>query len=228
MNSLYKGHLGEIPFDIRLLAMEHLPIIQQLQTIVYNALPDQSVLQPLSQEEFEYILHGNGLMIGAFVREELIAFRALLEPEIDDEHLGRDCGVEESQLSRVLYQEISNVSPDYRGFGLQKTLAKVIMEQVDVERFDYICATVKPFNIPSLKDKFSQGMMVAALKLKYGRKLRYVFLKKTTEEVLSFSESCKVLMSDTTMQQRLLKEGWLGVQMFLENEEWFVEYKRMK
>lgn len=227
MKSIYKGHLGEVPFDIRILAMEHLPIILQLQTIVYNALPDQSVLQPLSQEEFEYILLGNGLMIGAFVGENLIAFRALLEPEIDDEHLGRDCGVKESQLPRVLYQEISNVSPDYRGFGLQQTLAKVIMNQVDVKRFDYICATVKPFNIPSLKDKFSQGMVVVALKIKYGGKLRYVFFKKTVEEILSFTESCKVLMSSTKMQQQLLKEGWLGVQIFMENDEWFVEYKKL-
>ncbi|MBK3495548.1 GNAT family N-acetyltransferase [Viridibacillus sp. YIM B01967] len=226
MNSIYKGQLSETPFDISLLSNEHLPALQQLQTIVYNALPDQTVLQPLTQEEFENILGGNGLMIGAFVANELIAFRALLEPDIDDEHLGRDCGVAESELSRVLYQEISNVSPNYRGFGLQKTLARVIMEQVDVGRFDYICATVKPFNIPSLKDKFSQGMMVAALKLKYEGKLRYVFFKKTAEENLPFSEACHVLMSDTAEQQRLLKEGWLGVQLFMVNDDWLVEYKR--
>ena len=31
-----------------------------------------------------------------------------------------------------------------------------------------------PFNIPSLKDKFAQGMEIAALKEKYGGSMRYV------------------------------------------------------
>ena len=34
--------------------------------------------------------------------------------------------------------------------------------------------TVAPFNIPSLKDKFAQGMEVAALKEKYSGSMRYV------------------------------------------------------
>ena len=41
-------------------------------------------------------------------------------------------------------------------------------------KYDYVCCTVAPFNIPSLKDKFSQGMEIAALKEKYGGSMRYV------------------------------------------------------
>ena len=116
-------------------------------------------------------------MIGAYVGEELIAFRALLNPPIDEEHLGYDCGIAENEFQRVLYQEISNVSPKYRGYGLQKTLATVVMENIDLEKYDYVCSTVKPYNIPSLKDKFSQDLVIKGLKIKYVDKLRYIFIK---------------------------------------------------
>jgi hypothetical protein len=31
-------------------------------------------------------------------------------------------------------------------------------------KYDYVCCTIAPFNIPSLKDKFAQGIEIAALK----------------------------------------------------------------
>ena len=46
--------------------------------------------------------------------------------------------------------------------------------QKEDSKYDYVCCTVAPFNIPSLKDKFAQGMAIAALKEKYGGSLRYV------------------------------------------------------
>ena len=82
-----------------------------------------------------------------------------------------------NEFQRVLYQEISNVSPKYRGYGLQKTLATVVMENIDLEKYDYVCSTVKPYNIPSLKDKFSQDLVIKGLKIKYVDKLRYIFIK---------------------------------------------------
>ncbi len=226
MTYIAQGNLGETPYTVKVLTMEQLPQLEKLQAEVLAALPDENTLQPLSEEEFTYILNGHGLMIGVYVGEELIAFRALLEPPIDDEHLGRDCGIAEEELPRVLYQEISNVSPRYRGYGLQKKMAQIIMEQINLSKYDYICSTVKPLNIPSLKDKFSQGLLVAGLKEKYGNKLRYIFYKKLNEVNPTFTEVRALLMSDTTGQQQLLKEGFLGTDMFEQDGKWFVTYRK--
>lgn len=226
MTNIANGFLGETPYYVQILSDKNLSELEKLQAEVIDALPDKNTLQPLSEEEFKYILSDHGLMIGVYVEDELIAFRALLEPMIDEEHLGRDCGIPEKDLARVLYQEISNVSPRYRGHGLQKKMAQIIMEQVDLSRFDYICATVKPLNIPSLKDKFSQGLLIAGLKVKYGDKLRYIFYKKLNGETPTFSESRALLMSDTTGQQQLLKEGFLGTDMFKMNDQWYITYKK--
>lgn len=226
MEKIYEGMLGEVPFFVTELTTQHLQQIEDLQVEVYEALADKTILQPLSTEEFEYILNGQGMMIGAYAGEKLIAFRALLNPLIDEEHLGYDCGIPEIEFNRVLYQEISNVSPKYRGYGLQKTLATVVMSNIDVEKYDYVCSTVKPFNIPSLKDKFSQDLVIKGLKIKYVDKLRYIFFKDLRRELPLLTEKQVINMGDTAAQQQLLKQGFLGTSMYEENNDWFVVYEK--
>ncbi|PEE64945.1 N-acetyltransferase [Bacillus thuringiensis] len=231
MAVLYEGTLKQNnnPFHVTLLSLEHIEQILSLQNIVVEALEDKSRLQPLSLEEFQYILEGNGMMIGAFIENELIAFRALLVPPIDDEHLGLDIGLSESELHRVIYQEISNVHPNCRGNGMQKILANVIMDELQKEdsKYDYVCCTVAPFNIPSLKDKFAQGMAIAALKEKYGGSLRYVFVKKLRGDKESdWTDIQSILMSDASGQQALLSEGYLGYKMEKTADTFIVKFGR--
>lgn len=226
MEKIYEGMLGETPFYVTTLELLHLQEIENLQVEVYESLVDQSILQPLTSEEFAYILKGNGMMIGAYVGQNLIAFRALLNPPVDNEHLGYDCGITEDAFNRVLYQEISNVSPKYRGFGLQKILATIIMSQIDLSKYDYVCSTVKPYNIPSLKDKFAQGLVVKGLKIKYVDKLRYIFFKDLRQELPIFKEKKTISMDDTVGQQQLLKQGYTGTSMYEDQNDWLVVYEK--
>ncbi|MEI2314415.1 GNAT family N-acetyltransferase [Bacillus paramobilis] len=231
MTVLYKGSLKQNndPFHVTLLSLEHIDQILSLQNVVVEALEDKSRLQPLSLEEFQYILEGNGMMIGAFIENELIAFRALLVPPIDDEHLGLDIGIPESELHRVIYQEISNVHPNCRGNGMQKILATVIMNELQKEdsKYDYVCCTVAPFNIPSLKDKFAQGMEIAALKAKYGGSMRYVFVKKLRgDKENDWVDIKTVPMSDFDGQKKLLTEGYRGHKMEKHNETYSVQFAK--
>ncbi|HFK1402045.1 GNAT family N-acetyltransferase [Bacillus cereus] len=231
MTVLYEGRLKQNNelFHVTLLSLEHIEQILLLQNVVVEALEDKSRLQPLSQEEFQYILEGNGMMIGAFIENELIAFRALLVPPIDDEHLGLDIGLPESELHRVIYQEISNVHPNWRGNGMQKILATVIMDELQKEdsKYDYVCCTVAPFNIPSLKDKFAQGMEISALKEKYGGSLRYVFVKELREDnERDWTDIKSVPMNNAGGQQALLSEGYRGYKMEKVDEDFVVKFGR--
>ncbi|PEI92585.1 N-acetyltransferase [Bacillus pseudomycoides] len=229
MNIIYEGTLkqNEQRFQIAPLSLEHIQQILSLQNVVIETLENKDILQPLTLEEYQYILDGNGLMIGAFVDQELIAFRALLAPPIDDEHLGFDIGLTKDDLDRVIYQEISNVHPKCRGNGMQKILAKVLMEQLTQtdSKYDYVCCTVAPFNIPSLKDKFAQGMEIAALKEKYGGNMRYVFVKELRENEKKERKDIKsIAMSDIAGQQVLLAEGYRGYEMEQHDVEYCVRF----
>lgn len=221
---------GKLPNGLRVtmrpLGVANLPEILYLQEEVIDALEDPARLQPLSEEEFLFILEGNGDMIGVFDGEEMIAWRAMLIPDNDHEGLGRDVGVPEEDIPKVIYQEISAVSPRFRGNGLQKMMAGVLMDRVDRNRFRYVCATVMPGNIPSLKDKFSQGLEVAALKDKYGGKLRYVFVKDLAAPEQLRTRSQLIPMADIAGQQALLADGWRGTELIRTDEDWQVQYER--
>jgi len=218
MELLHEGRLLKnnqpFSFQVHLLTIDHLPEILRVQDEVVKKLTNPETLQPLTDDEFRFILEGNGFMVGAFVEKELIAFRALLVPIIDDEHLGLDIGLKEDELQSVIYQEISNVHPAYRGNQLQKTLATIVMRELATRNhnFRYVCCTVAPFNIPSLKDKFAQKMQVAALKAKYGEKLRYIFVRDLhNSENEKWTVTLAIPMEDTETQQQKLAEGFRGI-----------------
>ena len=227
MDVLYSGMLKEkAPFYIRRLHPEDLTAILHVQKEVMYVLDNPNSLSPLSEEEYAYILSEGGKMVGAFADGRLVAFRALLVPAIDEEHLGHDIELDPADLSSVVYQEISNVLPRYRGYRLQKLMGEVLMEQLRKEEFKYVCATVAPYNIASLRDKFAQQMEIAALKRKYGGLLRYVFVKHLHEEGKEYETEQYIPMQDTKSQQKLLAEGWRGTGVSGGPDGWLVRYSK--
>lgn len=203
----------KLPFSMKRLYLEDLPIIEQVQARVIESLPEKAALQALTTEEFLFILNERGLLVGAFVEDELIGFRALLIPEIDEEHLGWDIGLPPEELQKVIYQEISVVLPEYRGNRLQQKLAEVIMKELPnlEEEFRYVCCTVAPMNIPSLKDKFTQQMHIAALKEKYVGLERYILVKDLENTAVQYVDHTTVKLDDLEKQQQLLSEGYVGI-----------------
>jgi len=227
MEVLYSGSLRDgHPFYIRRLHLKDLNAVCHVQKEVLQVLDRPDSLSSLSENEYEYILTGGGKMVGVFADGWLVAFRALLVPGADAEHLGSDVGLDPNDLESVIYQEISNVSPRYRGYQLQKMMATVLMEQLKKDDYKYVCATVAPFNIASLKDKFSQQMEIAALKLKYGGLLRYVFVKHLHEKGSEWEAEQDVPMQDTKTQQKLLEEGWRGTNISCGPDGWLVRYSK--
>ncbi|HEX5565008.1 MAG TPA: hypothetical protein VFX34_08610 [Sporosarcina sp.] len=211
---------------IRSLALDDLGTIMELQEKVIASLTVTSFLQPLSVEEFRFILNGNGSMIGAFHDNRLIAFRAMLEPEIDDHHLGKDADLPDSALPSVLYSEVTNVDPEYRGNSLQRILGEFLMQNIDRARHRYVFATVAPFNIASLKDKFALGMHIISLQKKYGNLLRYTLMKDLQANEQTGTLTITADMSDSMKQQSLLGDGWIGVGLEEVDGTWKVKFQR--
>lgn len=214
------------PYQVTLLNVSHLKEIIKLQNQVYEQLADKSKLERLSEDEFNFILSGKGLMIGIDVNNELIAVRALLDPENDPNHLGRAIGLQETDLDKVIYQEVSFVHPDYQGNGLQKIMAKVIMEELDKTNhsYSYVCATVAPDNIPSLKDKFYQKMELKAFVTIYGEKQRYVFAKELNNQKIQneIIEEKEIRINDVHLMNEYLKLNWVGTKLIEKNAQTYI------
>lgn len=228
MTILFEGPLKNLEkITIKKLSPIELSDLLNLQNEVIKHLSGSSSLQPLTEEEFTNIFDDKGILLGVFTQQELIAFRSLLKPVIDEDHLGLDIGLAREELEQVIYQEVSVVHPNYRGLGLQKTMGNYIMNEVDTQKYRYVCATVAPFNIPSMKDKFDQGLQIVALKLKYGGLLRYIFMKDLhNKSLINRTEKIIISMNDIDTQQHYLKRGWSGLDIVNENEEWKVIFQK--
>lgn len=223
---MWRSDCNGLDIEVTYLAMTDLGQIETVQQDVMDTLTEGSQYQSLSTEEFVKLLTDRTL-IGAYHKGTLIAFRALLIPPLDDEHLGYDIGYPSEGLERIIYQEVTNVHPDYRGYGLQQHLGRLLMKELEHgSRFDLVCATVAPFNIPSLKDKFALGLRIGALKPKYGGKLRYIFMKELHSDWRPAGEATWLEMGETEQQGALLKAGWYGTSMMRDGERWLVKYER--
>lgn len=127
---LYEGTLTnvrmhkQVPMYMKRLYLEDLAEIERVQQMVIDSLPEKNTLQPLSTEEFLFILNHHGLIVGAYVEGELVAFRALLVPEIDEEHLGRDIGLTEDELGNMIYQKFRLSLPTIEGTVFSKNWLK--------------------------------------------------------------------------------------------------------
>ncbi|WP_214828096.1 hypothetical protein [Exiguobacterium sp. s26] len=223
---MWRGDCNGLDIVVNYLTMAELDQIEAVQRCVMDALTEGSQYQSLTTEEFMKLLSDRTL-IGAYHKGTLIAFRALLIPPLDADHLGYDIGYPLEMLDRVLYQEVTNVHPDYRGYGLQQHLGKLLMKELEQDsRFNLVCATVAPFNIPSLKDKFALGLRIGALKPKYGGKLRYIFMKELHSDWKPAGDTTWLDMGETEQQVALLKAGWFGTTMTRDGNRWLVKYER--
>lgn len=210
------------------LEAQHSEAFERLQHYVYDQLEHKEQLSTLSHDEIYNILAGNGMIVGVFTEERLIAARALLVPDVDeDEHLGKDAGLSRDQLKEVIYQEISLVEPNYRGQRLQQQMGEWLnlrLREAD-QPYQFICATVAPTNLPSMVDKLKQGMEIVAIKEKYGGKLRYIFIKNIKNPSPSFYKtSNNVRLDDLEKQKNLIRLGYKGFSLKRENDTYFMVY----
>lgn len=216
-------------YSIRYMTETDLPKLLELQEKVNDSMTVAAHLQPLTEEEFTFILSDHGMIAGVFIGEKLIGFRAMLAPGNDEEHLGLDCGIPEKELQHVLYSEISCIDPAYRGNHLQTILGELLFNLVDPEQFHYICTTVAPFNIPSIKDKLRLDMKIVALKEKYGSKLRYILLRElkgNKHTATASADEVLMEMGDIVRQQELLQNGYIGESITQKDDVWFVTYRK--
>ncbi|KIL51242.1 hypothetical protein KP77_07540 [Jeotgalibacillus alimentarius] len=217
---LYQGEVvrksdnAKIQYVIRQMTEDHFDEFKSFQQKVVSGIEDASSLQPLTDEEILYVSGEGGILLGVYAEDKLIAVRALLFPGDDEENLGRDLGLSYDEQMRVVHQEISLVDPDYRGNGLQQVMAKVIMQELKFTHtyFEHLCCTVSPTNIPSMRDKFKQEMIVVDVKVKYGNMPRYIFYKPLKQKLFIDKDSYIFVRTDKAKRQKdFLAAGYVGV-----------------
>jgi ribosomal protein S18 acetylase RimI-like enzyme len=217
---LYRNHENlRIPSDYEIIFANenYLDKIMELQDYVTAGLPDTQTFVGDSREFIlnEVMAEGKGIAMGVISDDNLVAFRTISFPFPDSEsNLGREWGLPEGELGKVAILEATVVHPDYRGNRLQRKMLSHGIKLIEERGYRYICATVSPFNYPSLSTVMSFGFMIRDIQSRggvYEGRIRFLLGKDLKEPSNGYpTEIVSVSNSDIVVQTDLLKEGFIG------------------
>lgn len=202
---------------LRWLDAAAVPEIVRLQQHVASLLAAADYY-PQSEDELRAMFAGGGLAVGAAADGGLIAFHTAVVPGASSpDNLGIDVGLPTEALGQVAHLENCVVHPDFRGNGLQRLLAVHLIEALAADGIRYLCETVAPGNWPSIKSTLDNGLIMTALKKKYGEHWRYLFVRDTTRPARPDTAAIHwVDASDSQGQQEQFAAGRAAVQLVQE------------
>lgn len=234
MMILHKGqlikHIGDRKehdeYVMRLITTEEMKAAIELQKYVYDQLPNKQVLYLDSYEEMLDDMKNGAKVIGVFNKEgKIIAYRYIGFPHLSEKNLGNDIKMPEEELMKVAHLETTVVHPDYRGNSLQSLTLQKAIPMVKELGYSHLLCTVSPQNIYSLYNIMKNGLRIKALKKKYGKEKDgkdglWRFILHRNLEPKAVKKTSKLLsihLGDLEKQEKLIKEGYVGLWLFKEN-----------
>ena len=204
--------LIEYNYQIRFLDKTYLQEVIDLEQFVLDKLIDKDLFAPAPTGSYEKILTNRGILIGVFVNDKLIGMSSVYFSNDDDDNIGKDVGLENEEIYKVVYLCNAVIHPDFRGQGLINKLFNYLIDEVKSKgKWRYILATASPKNYASIKNILSAGLKIIKVKVKFGGYVRFVFYNDIEKPIsISTLSEIEVLNSDLEKQKELLEKGYVG------------------
>lgn len=214
----------EDTYAMRLLKANEIEQAMELQSYVYDNLPNKEILFCDEYDDVVRDVLNRGKIVGVFNNSgKLVAYRYISIPGETDKNLGRDLNINESELIKVAHLETTVVHPEYRGNGLQSLTLEKSLPLIGSMGFKHLLCTVSPQNIYSLYNIMKNGLAIKSLKRKYGTTLdngvwRFI-LHRDLEQVpiFDFSEQKILSINSFEEQKQLISDGYVGKKLCKEN-----------
>ena len=146
---------------------------------VANAQSDKSLF---ICDDFNFVsrhISKEGFTVVACNEEnKVIASLIIRYPMSAEDNLGRDIGINNAELLRVVHMESAVVLPSYRGMGLQRKLLLFAESLIDKNKYQHLLATVSPDNPASYRSFEKCGYTHVMTKGKYGGLQRRIYQKE--------------------------------------------------
>lgn len=206
-----------LKYTVDFLDQQHLQLVMTLQEVIIQNLGRPDLLQPFSAEFVRQHMGPRGIVLGAFVRNRLVAFRNVYYPGSMDKqwNLGLDLGLAEEDLSKVANLQMVCVHPGFRGYGLAYKMNQVALGLL-LEKGTHcnVCATVSPYNIWNLRILIASGFCICKLKSKYGGKLRYIVYQNLRRPFNFDARSAvSIRLNDLHTQEKLFDAGFCATEL---------------
>lgn len=160
------------PFEIPLLHKLIMQVWEEMEN------KDLFVVENTTEEWLRTYLDGRGFGVTARNQDgELAGLLIVCFPGEDEDNLGRDIGIPETELAKVVHMDTSVVAANHRGHGLEQRMLEYAEICLTGSGYRYLMATVSPDNPASLHSLEKAGYHVVLTKEKYGGYLRHILLK---------------------------------------------------
>lgn len=219
-NGILKKKLGgettlQKEYDVVALNEGHLDQIMGLQETVIQNLSQPDLMAPIPLAFMKEHIDRRGFILGVFVDRRLIAYRIVYFPQCQDQtfNMGIDIGLAEDQRSKVANLQMVCVHPIFRGNALASKLNRLALQLLRQQHaWEHVFATVSPYNVWNVRILLDCGFSIAALKLKYGGKLRYIVYQRLTSPI-EFGEEEVIYthLEDLERQKEIFNSGFYGV-----------------
>ena len=206
---------------LRALTAADLPALHRLHDDVLRALPDPALFRLFGGAERFLADHlgARGRSLGVFAQEELVAYGSLTRPTAADlDNYAADLGWQADRAGRVALLSAAMVHPSQRGQGLHRTLIDGRLRLAAELGAPELLVRAAPANAISRRTLLSHGFAVAWLGVQREGSLRHVLWRPIggpawvgpSQDDSAFTWAAA---EDLAEQQRLLREGLLGVRM---------------
>jgi hypothetical protein len=174
----YSKNITPIKVNIKKCNTNDVIQLLKLKDIITNNLPNSELFESSSAQDFIKNMEGKNNIFACIVDNVIIAYAIIIFPDYDKENLGYDLGINLNELCLVAHLDTVVVHPKYRGNQLQKYLCNIIEREAYLKGAKYLCATVSPQNVYSLKNFIDSNYDIVIEKIKYNNKSRFILMKK--------------------------------------------------
>lgn len=179
-------------FTFRLATPDDADVIASLSQQVQELLPCRDFFVISSQKRIRWKLEHNSFAFLAYSGDDFAGFYLFEMPGLDrKENPGYDINLDESELRKVLCMGSVAVAPEYRGFGLQRRMARMGEAEGIRRGYTIFMGTADPRNTPSVRNFILGGFDIVCVKESYYEPgvPRAVFLKRADGKKLEFPSS---------------------------------------
>jgi ribosomal protein S18 acetylase RimI-like enzyme len=203
----------DVSYEMRFMDEDDLKDMMALQEIIVQNLSDKEIFRTHAPDYFLDHFKVENSVIGTFTDDGLIAYNVLYFPGVDGDNFGTDIDLPSDELDKVVHMETVAVHPAFRGNSLQRKMGGVHLRTIQEMGYEHVCCMVSPKNHPSLQNIFSNGLVIKALKIKFGWRLRYIMHRNLLRPSAIGSEEIRIDSFNIEGQVDLLQKGFLGFQM---------------
>ena len=173
-----KQKINSAEFSLTYCDASHLDAICELQEEAFRYITNPNLLRRNPREVLAACLDAPHCTLGAFHGGRLVAFAMLFDGGHTDENIGKDIGIPEGELDRVMNMKLVIVSPNYWGNGLQVRLMLELEAVAAARGKTLLCGTADPENTHSCRNFLRAGYSFHSRKQKYGGLTRDIYCKK--------------------------------------------------